>query len=215
MSDVTRVLSAIEQGDPSAAEQLLPLVYDELQVGGQQHVQRPGQTLDATALVHEAYIRLVDPDRGRALGKPTAFFLCSRPGDAADSRGECPPKTQSQTRRIARKKRHRGLRPRGGEPDEDLSALDEAIDKLAGTDREAAELIALRYFAGLTSSKRPKSSAYRRGQPIAWATAEPGCAGVGGFVAVGRCGCFASMGGNRPRVELLLTSWRILVLDFA
>ena len=155
MSDVTRVLSAIEQGDPSAAEQLLPLVYDELRKLAASNMSRekPGQTLDATALVHEAYIRLVDPDRGRHWESRRHFFCAA---------------AQAMRRILVENARRKHSLRHGGslarkdiedcnlaapEPDEDLSALDEAIDKLARTDREAAELIALRYFAGLTSEQ--------------------------------------------------------------
>ena len=87
MSDVTRILSQIESGDPSAAEQLLPLVYEELKqlAAAKLAQEKPGQTLQATALVHEAYIRLVDVDQGRALEQPGTFlWRCGR-GHAADS----------------------------------------------------------------------------------------------------------------------------------
>jgi len=87
MTDVTRILSAIEQGDPSAAEQLLPLVYDELRKLAAQKManEAPGQTLQATALVHEAYVRLVDVDKAQALGQSRPLLFRRGRGDATDS----------------------------------------------------------------------------------------------------------------------------------
>ena len=149
MADVTQILNAIEQGDPHAAEQLLPLVYDELrQLAAQMLVQeKPGQTLQATALVHEAYLRLV--------------------GDQHfDNRGHFFAAAAEAMRRIlvdnARRKRglkHGGNRQRQPlDPDciaapqaaDDLLALDEALTRLAATEPNVAELVKLRYFAGLT-----------------------------------------------------------------
>ena len=98
MCDVTRILSQINDGDPSAAEQLLPLVYEELRKLAAQKMaqEKPGQTLQATALVHEAYIRLVDVGQGPTLGQPRSF-LCRRcRSDAANSRGQCSPEGTSQ-----------------------------------------------------------------------------------------------------------------------
>jgi RNA polymerase sigma factor (TIGR02999 family) len=152
MSDVTQILNALAQGDPRAAEQLLPLVYDELRRLAAQKMARedPGQTLQPTALVHEAYLRL--------LGK----------GDEPswDSRGHFFAAAAEAMRRIlvenARRKRSRkhggGLRRHdveelqlaGPEPFEDLLALDEALNKLAEKDRLKADLVKLRYFAGMT-----------------------------------------------------------------
>lgn len=151
MSDVTHILHAIDQGDPHAAKQLLPLVYDELrQLAAQRLAQeKPGQTLDATALVHEVYLRLVDVDKEQQWNSRGHFFAA-----AAEA-----------MRRIlvdqARRKRsHKG----GGErvrqdldfleialPEipEDLIALDEALHQLAATDKTAADLVHLRFFAGL------------------------------------------------------------------
>ena len=89
MCDVTRILGKIEAGDPSAAEQLLPLVYEELRklAAAKMAQEKPDQTLQATALVHEAYIRLVDVEQGPALGQSRAFLCGCRRGHAADSRG--------------------------------------------------------------------------------------------------------------------------------
>ena len=152
MSDVTRILSAIEQGDPKAAEQLLPLVYDELRrLAAQRLVQeKPGQTLQATALVHEAYLRLVGPADERWW----------------DGRGHFLAAAAEAMRRIlvesARRKRgpaHGGHLARHdldpehtAAPDrsDHLLALDEALDRLAAADPQKAELVKLRYFAGLS-----------------------------------------------------------------
>jgi RNA polymerase sigma factor (TIGR02999 family) len=152
MSDVTHILSAIEHGDPNAAEQLLPLVYDELrQLAAQRLAQeKPGQTLQPTALVHEAYLRLVDVDQAQQWDSRGHFFAA-----AAEA-----------MRRIlvesARKKkclRHGGAVRRvdlqevaslADSPDDDLLALDEALTRLAAREPVKAELVKLRYFAGLS-----------------------------------------------------------------
>jgi RNA polymerase sigma factor (TIGR02999 family) len=141
----------VEQGDPHAAEQLLPLVYDELRrlAANRLAQERPGQTLQATALVHEAYLRLLgDQARGR------------------DSRGHFFAAAAEAMRRILveNARRKRSTKHGGGlvrhdmdgallaapEPREDLLALDEALARLAATDRVKAELVKLRYFTGLT-----------------------------------------------------------------
>jgi RNA polymerase sigma factor (TIGR02999 family) len=157
MSDVTRILSAIEQGDPSAAAQLLPLVYDELRKLAAQKLtqEKPGQTLQATALVHEAYLRLV------ASGEPSG-----RREPHWDSRGHFFAAAAEAMRRIvvetARRKkraRHGGGRERVEVeladlptrlPPDDLLALDEALGRLSEIDPVKARLVTLRYFAGLT-----------------------------------------------------------------
>src|SRR5262249_9817489 len=159
MTDVTRILSAIEQGDPHAAEQLLPLVYDELRklAAAKLAQEKPGQTLEATALVHEAYIRLVVPASGEA---------SARPGPPGHTRGHSFAAAAEAMRRIlvenARRKR---ARKHGGElrrldieidrleePKlaEEILAVNEALDKLARENAPAAKLVNLRYFAGLT-----------------------------------------------------------------
>ena len=159
MSDVTHILSAIEQGDPHAAEQLLPLVYDELRklAAGRMANEGPGQTIQATALVHEAYLRLV-----ASPGTPG-----SAPREQHwDSRGHFFAAAAEAMRRIlvdkARKKRRlkRGNNRQRVDLDEveitiespvdDVLALDEALSKLAEQHPERAELVKLRYFAGLT-----------------------------------------------------------------
>ena len=155
MTDVTRVLSAIEQGDPHAAEQLLPLVYEELRKLAAQRLAResPGQTLQATALVHEAYLRLVDPDDAKPWNGRGHFF-----GAAAEAMRRI---LVENARRKASAK-HGGKMQRGELHEsklvapaisEDLLALDEALSQLALTDAVAAELVKLRYFAGLTSDQ--------------------------------------------------------------
>ena len=152
MNDVTQILNAIEQGDPHAASQLLPLVYDELRRLAAQKLtaEAPGQTLQATALVHEAYLRLVGKGNEQRWDSRGHFFAA-----AAEA-----------MRRILVEavRRKRSLKQGGGrarqeidavqlaapEPVEDLLALDEALDKLAARDSVKAELVKLRYFAGMT-----------------------------------------------------------------
>jgi RNA polymerase sigma factor (TIGR02999 family) len=154
MSDVTRILSAIEAGDPHAAEQLLPLVYDELRRLAAQRLahEQPGQTLEATALVHEAYLRLVDADRDQHWNGRGHFF-----GAAAEAMRRI---LVEQARRKQRVK-HGGARGRVeldqalnvAEPANDLVAVDEALGRLAVVDPPAAKLVALRYFAGLSMAE--------------------------------------------------------------
>ena len=100
MCDVTRILGKIEAGDPSAAEQLLPLVYEELRklAAAKMAQEKPDQTLQATALVHEAYIRLVDVEQGSALGQPGPFLCGGRRGHAADSGRAGPPQEAAEAR---------------------------------------------------------------------------------------------------------------------
>jgi RNA polymerase sigma factor (TIGR02999 family) len=152
MNDVTRILSAIEQGDPHAAEQLLPLVYDELrQLAAQRLAQeKPGQTLQATALVHEAYLRLVDVDQVQQWNSRGHFFSA-----AAEAMRRI---LVEQARRKQRLK-HGGQRQRVDLKDafhlaekqpDDLLALDEVLERLTVTDSLAANLVKLRFFAGLS-----------------------------------------------------------------
>jgi RNA polymerase sigma factor (TIGR02999 family) len=152
MSDVTRILSAIEQGDPSAAEQLLPLVYDELrQLAAQKLAQeKVGQTLQATALVHEAYLRLVDVDQAQSWNSRGHFFAAC---------AEAMRRILVESARKKNRKRHGGGRCRvdleeatilAGVPDDDLLALDEALTRLDAREPAKAELVKLRYFAGLS-----------------------------------------------------------------
>jgi RNA polymerase sigma factor (TIGR02999 family) len=155
MSDVTRILSAIEQGDPHAAEQLLPLVYDELRRLAAAKLVReaPGQTLDATALVHEAYLRLVDLDKAQQWNGRGHFFAAAAEAmrrilvDAA--RGKDTLKRGTGRRRNPLDEASL-VAPRA---EEDILAVDEALGRLAATDAEAAQLVKLRFFAGLTSEQ--------------------------------------------------------------
>jgi RNA polymerase sigma factor (TIGR02999 family) len=149
MSDVTRILSALEQGDPRAAEQLLPLVYDELrQLAAQKLMEeRPGQTLQATALVHEAYLRLVKADHGRPWDGRGHFFaaaaLAMRRILIDNARRKTRIKRGGQQRRIELADHEAPV------ADVHLLALDEALTRLAEEDPLAAKVVELRYFAGL------------------------------------------------------------------
>ena len=138
MNDVTHVPSAIEQGDPQAAEQLLPLVYDELRSWPRQKLaqEKPGQTLQATALVHEAYVRLRRRGRRSALGQRPSFLRGRRRGDAAHPGGQRPPQTELQTRRrlAARATPWMPKTSTASEPEMDLAALDAALHRLAEID---------------------------------------------------------------------------------
>src|SRR5262245_6716777 len=155
MSDVTRILSAIENGDPSAAEQLLPLVYEELRKLAAQRLARekPGQTLQATALVHEAYVRLVGAEAAGGWDGRGHFFAAA---------AEAMRRILVENARRKKRARHgggrvrveldEGLLPIEG-PADDLLALDEALDRLSRLDPQAGELVKLRYFAGLTTEQ--------------------------------------------------------------
>jgi RNA polymerase sigma factor (TIGR02999 family) len=151
MTELTRILSAIQQGDPHAAEQLLPLVYDELRKLADQKLaqEKPGQTLQATALVHEAYLRLVDVDKAQHWNSRGHFFAAA---------------AEAMRRILIESARSKAREKRGGgwqrvdfeeldvtssvSPDQ-LVALDDAIARLAALDHLAGELVKLRYFAGL------------------------------------------------------------------
>jgi RNA polymerase sigma factor (TIGR02999 family) len=152
MNEVTRILSAIEGGDPHAAEQLLPLVYEELRrlATAQMAREKPGQTLDATALVHEAYLRLVGPADSQHWENRGHFFAAA---------AEAMRRILVEVARRKKRLRHggglrRGELPADGpavtNPVEDVLAVDEALGKLAAANPKAAELVKLHYFAGLT-----------------------------------------------------------------
>jgi RNA polymerase sigma factor (TIGR02999 family) len=153
MSELTELLNALQGGDAHAADRLLPMVYDELRrlAARQLAGEKPGQTLDATALVHEAYLRLIGPVQPRSYEDRRHFFTVAA----------------TAMRRIlidnARRKR---TQKRGGGrqrqpldglaapvPDEELLALDEALEQLAAKDPQKARLVELRYFAGLTGAE--------------------------------------------------------------
>jgi RNA polymerase sigma factor (TIGR02999 family) len=159
MTDVTRILSAIEEGDPQAAGQLLPLVYDELRKLAAQKMaqEKPGQTLQATALVHEAYLRLVDKDKVQHWDSRGHFFTAA---------------AEAMRRILINRARDRKRHKRGGDcqridldkieialdtPDDDLITLDEAIYRLASEDKVCADLVKLRFFAGLTLREAAES----------------------------------------------------------
>jgi RNA polymerase sigma factor (TIGR02999 family) len=152
MSDVTRILWQIESGDPTATEQLLPLVYDELRklASAKLANEKPGQTLQATALVHDAYLKLVDTERAQHWNSRGHFF-----GAAAEA----------MRRILVDNAKRKQSAKRGGQvhrvgfdedqiivpgPNVDLVVLDEALDDLAAHDSRKAELVKLRFFAGLT-----------------------------------------------------------------
>ena len=154
MTDVTRILSAIERGDPEAAELLLPLVYEELRQLAAKRLARekPGQTLQATALVHEAYLRLVDTGKAQRWNSRGHFFAAAA---AAMRRILVEQARRKQRRRHGggfRKQPLEGNEPAVAAPVDavDLLALDEALGRLEAASPRRAELVKLRYFAGLT-----------------------------------------------------------------
>ena len=160
MSDVTRILSRTEQGDPVAAEQLLPLVYEELRKLAAVRLaqETPGQTLQATALVHEAYLRLVGHDQSHSCWDNRGHFFAAA--------------AAAMRRILVDRSREKQNLKRGGQvvqrdvdldelaaPDDDVNilALDEALHCLAARDQQAARLVDLRYFAGLTSDEAARA----------------------------------------------------------
>jgi RNA polymerase sigma factor (TIGR02999 family) len=154
MNDVTRILSAIEQGDPRAAEQLLPLVYDQLRKLAARKLAReaPGQTLQATALVHEAYLRLVgahDPGWNSRGHFYAAAAEAMRRILVENVRRKKSRKAGGERRRVELS----DVEPAAEGPRVDLLALDEALTQLEAKDRRKAELVKLRYFAGLTNEQ--------------------------------------------------------------
>jgi RNA polymerase sigma factor (TIGR02999 family) len=165
MSDVTHILSAIEQGDPRAAEQLLPLVYEELrQLAAQRLAQeRPGQTLQATALVHEAYLRLVDTDKAQQWNSRGHFFAAA---------AEAMRRILVEQARHKHRHRHGGGRRRVSLGDlpavertaEDVLVVDEALTRLAAEDPAAAELVKLRFYGGFSVEEAADALAISRAQ---------------------------------------------------
>jgi RNA polymerase sigma factor (TIGR02999 family) len=152
MTDVTHILSAIEQGEPAAAEHLLPLVYDELRRLAAQKLaqEKPGQTLQATSLVHEAYLRLVDVDKVQHWNSRGHFFAA---GAEAMRRILIEQARRKCSQRSGGKRHRCELRDDDwidNSSDEELIDLDEVLGKLAATDPQAAELVKLRVFAGMT-----------------------------------------------------------------
>jgi RNA polymerase sigma factor (TIGR02999 family) len=158
MSDVTQILGQIESGDPAAAEQLLPLVYDELRnlASAKLAHEKPGQTLQATALVHEAYLRLVGSEGQKKWDSRGHFFAAA---------------AEAMRRILVDSARRKQALKRGGgryrhhlvdvdlvveTPDENFLALDEALTELTETEPRCAELVKLRYFAGLKIEEAAK-----------------------------------------------------------
>jgi RNA polymerase sigma factor (TIGR02999 family) len=174
MPDVTQILSRIESGDPAAAEQLLPFVYDELRRLASHRLtqEKPGQTLQATALVHEAYLRLVDGDRAAHWDSRGHFFVAA---------AEAMRRILIENARRKRRKKHGGdgQRVELAEsdlattlPDERLLAIDEALDRLAEEDPQAAELVKLRFFAGFSITEAAEILGMSRSNAYAqWAYA--------------------------------------------
>jgi RNA polymerase sigma factor (TIGR02999 family) len=152
MSDVTQILSAIEDGDPQAAEQLLPLVYEELRRLAAQRLagEAPGHTLEPTALVHEAYLKLVGPDAQRPWNGRVHFFAAAAEAMRRilidHARGKRRARRGGGMKRVELHDLD-ALAETGGD---ELLALDEALTRLAAADPRKAELVRLRYFAGLT-----------------------------------------------------------------
>ena len=159
MNDVTRILSAIEQGDSGAAQRLLPLVYDELRKLAARRLaqEKPGQTLQATALVHEAYLRLVDAEGAGAWNSRGHFFAAA---------------AEAMRRILVNRARDKRRLKRGGDRDRvelediaiadeagapDILALDEALEGLAREEPDCAELVKLRYFAGQTQEEAARA----------------------------------------------------------
>ena len=154
MSDLTRILSAIEQGDPHAAAQLLPLVYDALRrlAAAKMAQEKPGHTLQATALVHEAYLRLVGGDKDQHWDSRGHFFAAA---------AEAIRRILIESARRKHRLKHGGahthedepLEIASPEPPERLLALDEALERLSRTNPQAGELVKLRYFAGCSNAE--------------------------------------------------------------
>lgn len=155
MSEITRILSAIEQGDPSAADELLPLVYDELRklAAHKMAQEAAGQTLPATGLVHEAYLRLVDVEKAQRWNSRGHFFAA-----AAEAMRRILVENVRQKRSLKRggdlvRIELDGVEPALRASDDDFLAIHEALEKLEVTDKRKAELVKLRFFAGLTNQQ--------------------------------------------------------------
>jgi RNA polymerase sigma factor (TIGR02999 family) len=155
MTEVTHILEAVENGEPGSAGRLLPLIYSELRKLAARHIARenPGQTIQATALVHEAYLRLVGDEANKCWAGRGHFFAAA----ATAMRRILIERARRKRRRIhGGDFKRRELHPdivAAAEPDEDLLALDTALIKLAEHDPVKARLVELRYFAGLTGEE--------------------------------------------------------------
>jgi RNA polymerase sigma factor (TIGR02999 family) len=186
MNDVTEILSQIESGDPSVADQLLPLVYEELRrlAAAKLAREKPGQTLEATALVHEAYLRVVDVDKAQHWDSRRHFFSAA---------------AEAMRRILVERARAKGRQKRGGgaqrvaldedllvttiEPGE-LLAVDDSLSRLTEEDPVAAEVVKLRYFAGMSVDEAAealgihRATAYRHwAYARAWIRADIGSGG--------------------------------------
>ncbi len=152
MHEVTRILCAIEHGDPRAAEQLLPLVYDELRrlAAEKMALERPGQTLQPTALVHEAYIRLVDVEKAQHWDSRGHFFAAAAEAMRRILVDQVRKKHGQRRGGGLQKQRIEDIEIACPEPSIDVLALHEALERFEQTDRVAAEIVKLRYYAGLT-----------------------------------------------------------------
>jgi RNA polymerase sigma factor (TIGR02999 family) len=164
MTDVTRILSQIEAGDPSAAQQLLPLVYDELRklAAAKLAHEKPGQTLQATALVHDAYVRLVDVEQAQKWNSRGHFF-----GAAAEAMRRILVENARRKARVC----HGGDHPRGelkdaisrpGISPETILSVDEALTRLADEDQVSADIVKLHFFAGMTLEETGEALALSR-----------------------------------------------------
>ena len=168
MSEVTGILSAIEQGEPHAADQLLPLVYDELRKLAAQKLaqEKPGQTLQATALVHEAYFRLVDVKRVHPWNSRGHFFAAAAEAMRRilidQARRKASARAGGQLQRLDMSE----IEPALPGPRLDMLALNEALEQLEKTDPRAAAVVKLRFFAGLTTQEAANALA------VSLATAE-------------------------------------------
>ena len=187
MSEVTRILEAIDRGDPRAADQLLPLVYDELRRLAARRLSREpaGQTLQATGLVHEAYLRLVDVESAQQWNGRGHFFAA-----AAEAMRRILVENARRKRRLKHGSGRRRVdldaaAPAADGPAEELLAVDEALGRLAAEEPQAAELVKLHYFAGLTIEQAAEvlGVSARKGYRI-WAYA--------------RAWLFRSLGGEEP-----------------
>ncbi len=158
MTDVTQILSEIEHGDPTAAERLLPILYSELRklAAAKLANEKPGQTLQATALVHEAYLRLVDVDQSQNWHSRGHFFAAAAEAmrriliDNAHRKKSL--KRGGNRKRVELSDVEPAIRP----PEDDLIALSEALDQLAEIQPQTVELVKLRYFAGFTNKQSAK-----------------------------------------------------------
>jgi RNA polymerase sigma factor (TIGR02999 family) len=188
MTDVTRILSAIEHGDAHAGEQLLPLVYEELRKLAAEKVaeEKPGQTLQATALVHEAYVRLVDTEKAQKWDSRRHFFAAA---------AEAMRRILIERARRKRTAKHGGQRRQvsldevevaADARSDDVLALDEALTRLAAEDPVKAQLVTLRYFAGLSVQEAADALGISR------ATADR-------YWAYARTWLYCELGGKAPR----------------